>query len=226
MKYAIAFGLLAVYCCVEAVMLGGVGWLLFWPGVSGALLAAGYAGLGPVVCGKRVDGRLAWWAVLLLFPYFGLTWLAWYVQRLVSREECCNEVAPGLWIGRRVFARELPPGIALVVDLTAEFPEPRGVMRGRSYLSVPVLDALGPPVPVFRKLIAEVASTSGPVFIHCAAGHGRSALVAAGVLLSREAAPDAAEAIAMVRRARPAARLNAAQRRLLESLAATIPELP
>jgi hypothetical protein len=226
MKYAIAFGLLTAYCCFKAAMLRGAGWLLLWPGITGAFLAAGYAGLGGAVCGKRADGRLAWWAMLLLLPYLGVVWLIWHFQRWLSTEDCCNEVAPGLWIGRRVFAREMPPGIALVVDLAAEFPEPRGVVRGWAYRSVPILDALAPPAPVLLNLVAEMAATPGPVFIHCAAGHGRSALVAAGVLLARELVPDAAQAMAMIRRARPAARLNAAQRRLLENLAPTLAECP
>jgi protein-tyrosine phosphatase len=226
MKYAITFGILAAYLVVTAAMLGGAGWLLLWPGLNGAILAAGYAGLGPTVCGKRADGRLAWWAVLVLLPYLGLTWLVFHAQRLLSTEDPCNEVAPGLWVGRRPLPREVPYGIDLVVDLAAEMSEPRGVVRGRSYLSVPVLDTLAPPAPVLRELVAKVAAWPGPALVHCAAGHGRSALVAAGVLLARGLAHDAAGAASLVRRARPAVRLNAAQRRLLEGLARTAPECP
>jgi protein-tyrosine phosphatase len=223
MKYVLVFGLLAVYFAVTAATLGGAGWLLLWPAVNAAVLAAAYAGLGPGVCGKRADGRLAWWAVLVLFPYLALTWLVWHLQRLLSREDCFNEVAPGLWIGRRVLAHELPPGIALVVDLTAEFPEPRGVVRGRLYLCLPVLDTLAPPLTAIRELVAKAAAAPGPVLIHCAVGHGRSALVAAGVLLARGLAPDAQAAEAMIRRARPGVRLKAGQRRLLASLVPTTP---
>ena len=45
------------------------------------------------------DGTLAPAAVVLLLPYLVLTWVLWHVHRLVSREDCCHEVAPGLWLG-------------------------------------------------------------------------------------------------------------------------------
>src|SRR5207253_2722028 len=96
------------------------------------------------VCGKRRDGRLATRSVILLLPYLLPTWLAWHCFRLLSREACCNEVTPGLWLGRRAFDRELPPGIGLVIDLTAEFAAPRGVRSGREYHCVPTLDATAP----------------------------------------------------------------------------------
>jgi protein-tyrosine phosphatase len=227
MKYAIVFGLLAVYLAVMAAVLGGAGWVLLWLAVNSAILAAAYAGLGPGVLGKRANGRLAWWALLLL-PYLGITWLVWHAQRLLSREACCDEVAPGLWVGRRPLPHEVPAGIDLVVDLSAELAEPRGVMRGRSYLCLPVLDTLAPAPAAFRELIARVAAWPGPVYVHCAVGHGRSALVAAAVLLARGLARDGTEAEAMLRRARPAVRLKPAQRRLLEEfdLAVSPPRCP
>jgi len=114
MKYAFVFALFGLYLAALACILGGLGLLLLWPGISILVLAAAYAGLGPGLYGKRPDGRMAWWAVLLLLPYLLLTWASWHIQRLLSREPCCNEVAPGLWIGRRVFAGELPGGVSLI----------------------------------------------------------------------------------------------------------------
>src|SRR5919202_869647 len=131
MKYTVVFGILGIYVGVTAFLVQGLGWLLLWPGFSFLLLASAYAGLGPRVYGKRADGRMAWWAVLLLLPYLLLTWAAWHLQRALGREGCCHEVAPGLWLGRRAFVRELPPGVNLVVDLTAEFPAARGITQGR-----------------------------------------------------------------------------------------------
>jgi protein-tyrosine phosphatase len=226
MKYTLAFGILGVYLIVLAVYLGGPGWLLLWPGVSFLVLAAAYAGLGPRALGKRPDGRLAGWAVLLLLPYLLLTWAVWHLQRKVGREDCCNEVASGLWVGRRAFVKELPPGTSLVVDLTAEFPAPRGVRAGRTWLCVPTLDALAPDEQALRALVDQAAAWPGPVYIHCALGHGRSALAAAAVLIARGLAADARQAEAVVRRARPGVRLNKVQRRLLERITAKAPRGP
>jgi protein-tyrosine phosphatase len=216
MKYALVFGLFGVYLAVLGVLLGGAGWLLLWPALAFGLVGAGFAGLGPRVFGKRANGRLAAWAVLLLLPYLALTWVVWHLLRLLSREPCCHEVAPGVWVGRRALARELPEGVSLVVDLTAEFPEPRGVLRGRSYLCLPTLDTTAPEQAAFVSLIERLKGHAGGIYVHCASGHGRSATVAAGLLLARGLARDAREAEQILRRARPGIRLKKAQRALLQ----------
>jgi hypothetical protein len=223
MKYALVFAAFSAYLVVLAVRLGGLGWLLLWPALSFLLIAGAYAGLGPGVCGKRPDGSMAWWAVLPLLHYLLLTWAVWHLQRLLSREAACNEVVPGLWVGRRPLPRELPPGTDLVVDLTAEFPEPRGVIVGRSYICLPTLDALASPVADMRELVRRIAAWPGTAYVHCAAGHGRSAVVAAAVLLARGLAAGPKEAQQLVRRARRGVNLNRPQRRLLERL---VPEHP
>jgi protein-tyrosine phosphatase len=156
-------------------------------------------------------------------PYLLLTWFVWHVQRLLSREACCNEVAPGLWVGRRPSARELPPDVGLVVDLTAEFAAPRRIHHGRTYLCLPVLDAYAPSEEALRQLVQKVVAWPGAVYVHCAAGHGRSAMVAAAVLLTRGLAADVKQAEGLLRRARPGVRLTPAQRRLLRRLFAEAP---
>lgn len=216
MKYAITFGLLGIYLLILGGVLEGAGRLLLWPGSSLTLVAAAYAGMGPSVFGKRADGSLAWWAVLLLLPFFLLTWTVWHIQRRISREPCCNEIALGLWIGRRLFVKELPKNISLIVDVTSEFAEPREVRTGYSYICLPILDALAPEERELRELVERIATWPGGVFIHCAVGHGRSALVAAAVLMKQGLAADPKQAEELIRKARPSVRLYPAQRRLLE----------
>lgn len=224
MKYAIIFGILGVYLIVLSYGLEGAGWLLLWPGFSLVSVAVAYAGLGPSVYGKRSNGRMAWWALLLLLPYLLLTWLVWHIQRRMSKEPCCHEVAPHLWIGRRAFEAELPPDVSLIVDLTAEFPERSRVRAGRSYLCLPILDGLVPGEQELRQLVDKTATWSGSVYIHCALGHGRSALVAAAVLVKRELAADAKQAEAMLCQVRRAIYLKPVQRRLLERIVTMKPE--
>ena len=96
-------------------------WLLAWSGLGFCAVAAAYARQTPRVFGKRMDGTLAWGPCVLLLPYLLLTWLLWYCQTRFSREAVCNEVAPGLWLGRRASLKELPPDVTLIVDLTSEF---------------------------------------------------------------------------------------------------------
>lgn len=221
MKHAVVFGVFAAYLAALGAYLGGLGWLLLWPAVSFGLIAAAYAGVGPRVCGKRADGRLAWWALLLLLPYLLLAWACWGLIRLLSRETCCDEVSPGVWVGRRPFARDLPPDASLIVDLTAEFPSLRSVRRGRTYLCVPTLDATAPDEAALLAAVEQAAAWQGTVYIHCALGHARSAVTAGAVLIRRGLATDADHAVTLMRQARPGIRLEKAQRRLLERIAAS-----
>jgi protein-tyrosine phosphatase len=219
MIYGALFLLIACYFASVAYFVGGWGWLLAWPALSFAVVAAGYAGLGPRIFGKRDDGRLAVLRCLVLLPYLALTWIAWHLRRLVSRQPCCHEVAPGLWLGRRPLAREVPAGVVLLVDLTAEFWPARGVRDGRTYLTLPTLDADSPDEARLRAFVEQVASHPGPVYVHCALGLGRSALLVAAVLLQRGLAADEREALRVLRAIRPGVRLSGRQRRLLQRLA-------
>ena len=185
MVYAIVFTLFGLYLGALAFLLGGPAWLLLWPALSFVLLGVAYAGAGPRLLGKRPDGSRVWWAAALFLPYLLLTGGIWHLQRCLSREPCCNELAPGLWGGRRPCPPELPDIVTLVVDLTAEFREPAKVRSGREYRCLPVLDASVPSAEGFRQLVEEVANWPGGVYVHCALGHGRTGMFVAAVLIAR-----------------------------------------
>ena len=218
MKYAAVFAVLGVMLAAYAVGLGGWGLLLLWPAVSFLVVASAYAGAGPRLLGKRSDGRVAWWAVALHLPFFALTWGIWHVQRKADRRPAVQEVVPGLWIGRRLLASEVPAGVTVVVDLTAEFPEPAGVRAGRTYVCLPTLDAMVPEPAAFAAALKQAAAADGAVLVHCALGHGRTGLMAAAALVARRAAVDPKAALAALRELRPGIKLNAAQRRYLDEM--------
>jgi protein-tyrosine phosphatase len=122
-----------------------------------------------------------------------------------------NEVAPGIWVGRRPRAHELPEDVAIVVDLCAELAEAPGVADGRAYLAIPTLDATSPTPAEITRAVDTILATKGAAFIHCAFGHGRSATVAAALLVRRgEATLDDVER--KMRACRPRIGLNAYQR--------------
>ena len=130
------------------------------------------------------------------------------VARIVGREDCCNEVAPGLFVGRRPLAGELPSQVSLVVDLAAEVSECRAVRTTCRYISAPVLDTGVMDEGAFVALVQEVARWPGPVYLHCAQGHGRTGTLATAVLLARGHC-DSVEAA--LRTARPRLALVKAQ---------------
>lgn len=211
MKYALFFLLIAVQFFVEAALFGGHFWILVWPGVSFGLVGLAYLGLGPGVFGKRADGRISWFALLLLLPYLLLTWLTWHLVRLMSREDCHNEVAPGILVGRRPLPGELPPEVTHLVDLTAEFSEHAMVRAGRKYVAAPMLDAGIASESAFRQLVQMIAAWPGPVYIHCAQGHGRTGTVAAAVLVAKGIHSTPEAAVAALQRVRPKLALNRSQ---------------
>lgn len=193
--------------------LGWPGSPMVWLGLSCGVVGAAFLLNEPRLMGKRLDGTFNGGFFLLLAPFFAATWLAWRLRRY-RREPCWAEIVPGLFLGRLALPDELPPGTELVVDLTCELAEPR-VIRQKNYRCLPTLDGFAPDQQQFVSLVREIAAHPKPVFIHCAAGHGRSATLAAAVLLARGSVGDLAGAEALLRLRRPGVRFSAAQRRLL-----------
>lgn len=196
----------------------GAGWAalpFLYAAGSFALLAAAYAGAGPGLLGKRADGGRSPLGWLLFAPYLLLIELSFGLYRLLSREPAYAQVAPNLSFGRRLSAREArAAGWAGVLDLAGEFP---AAWVPERYRSLPVLDAAAPTEAELRAAVVWVAAAveSGPVYVHCALGHGRSACVVIAYLLSAGAVATAEEGVRRLRALRPAVRLHPPQRRVL-----------
>lgn len=204
--FVLAAGML-LYLAAER---GGAHWALVWPAANCAAVAAAYFGPGARVFGKRPDGSRSVGVVAWMLPFLTVNYLTWRLQVLLSPEDCCNEPAPGLFVGRRPRPGEYPKA-ALVVDLTSEFPKPAYHPSGVDYAALPTLDAFVPDAQAYRQAL-ERAEKAGTVFVHCANGHGRSAAFMAALLVRRGLAADVDAAMLMVAAARPACRLNPVQR--------------
>jgi protein-tyrosine phosphatase len=186
-------------------------WLLLWPAAVMFAVAIVYLARAPRAFGKRPDGTIAWWAWLAWAPIFGYMRLLHELARSLTDEPVASEVAAGVWVGRRPRAHELPAGVAIVVDLCAELAEAPGVATGRAYVAIPTLDATSPTPAEIASAVDAMIATGGAAFIHCAFGHGRSATVAAALLVRRgDATLDDVEA--RMRALRPKIGLNAYQR--------------
>jgi membrane-associated phospholipid phosphatase len=188
-----------------ALALGGWALVLLWPALAMALAAAGYFGWTPDLFRKE-NGRLPLTSRCLLAPLLLGHWLS--LRYYQYRADPWNEVVPGLWMGRRLNQREasraVVQGVTAVLDLTAEFSEP-AAFRTLSYLNLPVQDLTAPGPLQLAAAVAfiERERTRGTVYVHCKIGYSRSAAVVGAYLRAAGIAPDPAEAIARMRRARP-----------------------
>lgn len=199
------------------------GWVLLWPAANALLLSVLYACNLPRGLGKHSHGNLSWAAWLAHAPFFCFRHAVAFAQVRLFSEPACQEVAPGLWLARRLRAGEIPAEIPRslrrIVDLTAEFSEPPAIAAELGWRWIPILDAGIPTASSKRKLEAlalEWQEAPGPVLIHCAQGHGRSAMVAAWLLVRTGRANGVEAALAQIRAVRPGAKVKRGQRRWLE----------
>lgn len=190
-------------------------WFIAWIGLSFVLAGLAYGWLGPKVFGKREDGTLSPWAIAMLLPFYLLTWGLWHIQRVLTREPCCNEIVPNLWLGRRPLADEIPSQVTLVVDLTSEFSVARQVTQNRTYFSLPTLDTSVPDVGAFQTAARSAADWNGGVYVHCALGHGRSATLMAAILIQKGLAVDVSDALDLIKKSRKHISISPSQLELL-----------
>ncbi len=89
---------------------------------------------------------------------------------------------------------------------------------GRQYVAFPMLDTGVPSEGDVECLVRQVAEWPGPVYIHCAQGHGRTGLVAAAVMVAKGQAATEEEAVAVLTSARPRLALGKNQLAFLERM--------
>ncbi len=217
-KYSLVFLMLAASALWVAWSMGGVAVWAVALNVATAfgLLGLSYAYCGPRLLCKQCGGmrrRRAW---PLYWPYFLLNGLSMALFRHGERHPPFVEIVPNLYLGRRLSAREVrqaeTPRWRAVLDLAAEFPETAD-LRSRTYRSLPVLDATAPSLEQLSSAVDWLRTrvAEGPVYVHCALGHGRSATVVMGYLLATGQARTVDEAVAIVQSKRPGVKLVSSQ---------------
>ena len=177
---------------------------LIWPAVACAIVAAGYAGVGPGIYHKR-NGRLPLATRLLMGPVLLGQELS--LRHYRRHGNAWDMAAPGLVMGRILDRDEaqrlLDEGVTAVLDLTAEFAEVEPLRRG-SYCNLPVLDLTAPTPEQLQGAVAFVRkhAASGTVYVHCKIGYSRTAAVVGAYLLAAGIASDAEDAMRRMRQAR------------------------
>lgn len=212
--------------CVLAALLIATGCLAersvfallhFYAALSCAGLAAGYLLQRPGVLLKRSDGRLSLASWLFFAPYHLFNHVFLEVFRRASKKPKWTEVVSGLWLGGRLRSWDRQKlGLASnfsVLDVTGEFAEVPWLRSGAAYFCVPLLDTTAPTREQLRRGVAFIRERLrlGPVYVHCAFGHSRSATFVAAFLADSGQCSDADQAVALMQSRRPRVRLNGEQ---------------
>ena len=198
--------------------------------------------------GKNVQtGNLSLFSYLFFGSYLWAAFTYWWVRHIHLVKSICShlnknghyenihdQIIPNLYLGRRCNLSELPcissfmsakkqsaATSYMVVDLTAEFSESKGIVEHLSrYICLPVLDTRIPPLDEFISVAQQVAEfirhERGVVYIHCANGHGRSAALVAAVLLLLGYSKTTSEVQSFLQTRRPSVKLHGIQRQLIE----------
>jgi len=204
------------------VSLGSIrgGWFLpaIWLGFNFLILGFAHARGWHKIFGKQADGTISLLGWLFFLPLLIYTLIVWHLIRLFSREPAQNSVTEKLVVGRRLLKAELNGEFDNIVDLTAEFPEPKVIRYSPAYRNFPILDGAAPAPEALHRAVASLKP--GRVFVHCAQGHGRTGLFALAVLLHLGVAHDVEAGLQMLSLARPGIRLSKEQHRCIQIYAA------
>lgn len=193
----------------------GLWWVCCWPALSFGWVSLAYLLSRPKMFGKRRTGSLQLGHQLLLFPFTLCNQGLWHLLRVIRREEPFHQLKPDLFVGRRLLPSEFPDEFEYVLDLTADFSEPRKIRESVRYRNLSILDAGIPMIDELKDVLTELSSEPGIKYIHCAEGHGRTCLVTACYLMTHENL-SLLEAIEQIQQARPKAGANRKQLSFLE----------
>jgi hypothetical protein len=225
MKYAVVFLVFGLTCAFYAVTaeVVAVRWVAasFATAFSGVGLAFG--GIGPRAFLKKSNGQLSWLSYLIFWPYHLLNWFSLWAFRRSGRENAFDLIADNVYLGCRLGPNDRLDieklGIRSVLDLTCEFGE-IPALRQLRYRCIPILDTRAPSLESLEEGAGwvETQAAQGPVYVHCALGHGRSAMFVAAYLLRSGQARTPQEAIDQIKVHRPRIGLHPQQVALLEKL--------
>lgn len=173
---------------------------------------------------KKANGLLSPASYLIFWPYFMLNTITLVLFRVFSQENVLDEVFPNLYMGSKLYEIDyklfVSLGIKSTLDLTSEFSETDFVRQKPNYLCLPVLDTSAPTLDQLEEAVEWISAhlLEGPVYVHCALGHGRSATVVAGFLIKNGRVNDVNEAIELLKTKRSGIDLHPKQLSVLKRL--------
>lgn len=164
-----------------------------------------------LLLGKKKSGEVNLFLLVLNFPWLLFTWLIFHLQMFLSGENRVDEIGnTAIFIASKPLKGFDFTAYDLVVDLTAEFLKSSSC-RSKQYRCYPNLDAM--PLMTLYEDVSEFKNKS--ILVHCANGHGRSALFVAHLLVDLNIVFSIEDGLKLISLNRPLAILNKEQRKSL-----------
>lgn len=177
---------------------------------------------GPFLVRDSVAKYIALGAIL--WPFYAIKYLSIFAQSL-GKEGPISQVTENLYIGQQLlwFHKKLfqAKKLSAVLDITAESCEPMFLCADKTipYLKIPLIDKTSPTVKQLEDGVVWGVSQINHgrnLYVHCGAGHERSAVYVAGILLRMGDCSCLNQAIAKIRHNRPKACFAGDQEVVLE----------
>lgn len=195
-----------------------------WISLSLSLVSLAYIFDLPWIFRKKSNGSIPIYIRWIFIPFLlgSQLYNAW--ARKYDKVPAIQEIEQNLFLASRLFPSDIPflrkQGVTAILDVTAEFDglDWTAQSEALAYYNLPVLDHKSPKLHELHKAVHWIenqrAKANG-VVIHCALGRGRSVLVMAAYLLSKNKTLTVAQALEKITGIRATAGLNKTQLRAL-----------
>lgn len=193
--------------------------ILLWIGLSLLIIAFGYLRLGANIFQKNEDGTFTFSAKVLHFPYrIGMR----SVRKLFfDTSEKHQRVTDQIYLGG--FPMSKKTDCIAIFDLCSEYQ--RANKNAKFYQNFPLIDLASPTLEELRSAVQkldEMVEDNHTIYIHCALGLSRSAIVVLAWLLFKNKAQDPQNAIAILERKEYYYHLSDAHQQVLETYFKTL----
>jgi len=189
-RYYLVAGIVCVLCAIFSPFWPAL--ILLWIGSSLVVVALGYRNLGPVVFQKHANGSLTFAAKTLHFPYRTVSRLVRYF--FFKSYTVPQKITENLYLGAFSMHNQVP--CDAIFDVCSEYERVNYTMP--HYVQYPLIDLVTPAAEELRigvEKLDTLIQQNRTVFIHCALGMSRSAMLVMAWLIYSKKVQSAAEAI-------------------------------
>lgn len=196
-----------------------------WVGLSLSIVSLAYIFDIPAIFRKKTNGSIPLYVRWVFIPFLLGSRAYNFWARKNDKVPAIQKIDEQLFLACRLFPSDIESlkakGVTAILDVTAEFDGLDWTLENEDldYFNLPVLDHKSPKPKELLKAIHWLEnhiSKSNAVVIHCALGRGRSVLVMAAYLLSRNQSWSVEQALAKIQGIRATANLNKVQLKALK----------